>query len=409
MKIGIYISGLGQLNDNNSVEKYAERLKNEMNFNTRYLQYQTKTEKINYTKDKESIIVSIYEKSSPSEIIYKFYDFRYHEILTEKFNGRSLIFKSFWLLLLVIGKFPLIIKRIFSPASYSRPFQLFYVFSIFLVLSFSLVLMIPAVLEIMTNTFKENHIDLLVLKNFIYKGDIPYLAIDCKNARFCLDIDKISKGIILFTALLVLIIPNANTIITNLATNFVCANDYLQHGSQRQLIQGNLEHLVDYVTEHENDCEIHLHTYSFGTILGLDYIYPYGIKASQNALKYCKAIITIGTPYEFVNSYYPKFYKNREVKPGDYLQWLNVYSIADALGTNFRRDSTIGAAEFGLENTLNKPININYEVSPLNKAFITDFIMLHSIRTHEMYWDPKTEGQSCLGLIYNEMKFRSLI
>ncbi|MFC3161078.1 hypothetical protein ACFOEQ_23950 [Chryseobacterium arachidis] len=83
MKTGIYISALGKAIDRNSVERYAERFKNEMNFNTNGLQYETKTEKINYTKNKESLVVSIYEKSSPDDIVYKFYDFKYHDILTE--------------------------------------------------------------------------------------------------------------------------------------------------------------------------------------------------------------------------------------------------------------------------------------------------------------------------------------
>ncbi|MFC3161077.1 hypothetical protein ACFOEQ_23945 [Chryseobacterium arachidis] len=211
----------------------------------------------------------------------------------------------------------------------------------------------------------------------------------------------------MFTSLLVLIIPNANTVITELATNFVCANDYLQHGSQKQLIQGNLEHLVDYITENETDCEIHFHSYSFGTILALDYAYPYGTKPSKNALTYCKSIITIGTPYEFVNSYYSRFYENRQIQPGDSLQWMNIYSTADALGTNFRKDKNAGEAEFGVLGASNKPQNINYEVSPVKGIF--DFMMLYSIRVHEMYWDETSEGQSCLGLIYNEMKNRNLI
>lgn len=112
MKIGIYISGLG-LSKSNSVKKYAERLKNEINFNTNGLQYETKTEKINYSKDRESTVVSIFEKNSTGNPIYKFYDFKYNEILTEDFKNRTLIYKSLWLFALVVRKFPLIIKEYF--------------------------------------------------------------------------------------------------------------------------------------------------------------------------------------------------------------------------------------------------------------------------------------------------------
>jgi hypothetical protein len=399
MKIGIYISALGKPIDRNSVEKYVERFKNEINFSTNGLQYETKTEKISYTKNRESLVVSIYEKKSPNDIIYKFYDFKYHEILTDNFTNRSLIFKSFWLFTLVISKFPLIIKKVFLPRNYNKSLQSLYVFSIFLILSLSLFLMLPATLEVTFDFFSKH---MLELKNSIWNKDIWFLSMSWFDW-----IKPFSKVIVVFTSLLVAIVPSADLLIKDLATNFICANDYLQHGSQKQLIQGNLEHLVDYISENEKDCEIHFHAYSFGTILALDYIYPYGTKASQNALQYCKAIITIGNPYEFTNSYYSKFYDNRQTQPGDNLQWINIYSIADALATNFRKDGNLGEAEFGIGKALNKPFNINYEVTPVKGIF--DFIMLYSIRVHEMYWDNSAEGQSCLGLIYGEMKVRNLI
>lgn len=414
MKIGIYISGLG-ISKSNSVENYAERLKNEINFNTNGYQYETKIEKIHYSKSRESTVVSIVEKKSPENPVYKFYDFKYNEILTEDFKGRTLIYKSLWLFALVIRKFPLIIKRIFIPQNYSKPGQLMYVFSIFLILSLSLVLMFPAVLEATGQFFSKESGKMTELRKLIPIGDLKYISmkgifIDLPNKRYIgIDFNWFSKLIILFTALLVLLVPNANTIITDLATNFVCANDYLQHGSKKQLIQGNLEHLVDYITENEKGCKIHFHAYSFGSVLALDYVFPYGVKASKNSLQYCEAIVTIGTPYEFVNSYYPEFYNNRQTQPGDQLQWLNVYSAADALGSNFRKDGIAGDSEISFKGASNKPFNINYEVYPIGKFSIIDFIMLYSIKVHDMYWDENTEGQSCLGLVYQEMKGKGLM
>lgn len=403
MKIGIYISGLGQSFVNETVEKYSERLKNEMSYNTNGIEYEIKTEKINYTADKESTVVSICEKNEQGKIVYKLYDFKYHEILTEKFNSYSLILKNLWLFLLVFKKIPLIIKRLFIPLSYNRPFQTLYLFFIFFIIACAVLLMLPATLSVITNFFGNEKVSGLVLefKNKIGIEDIPLIS---KTA-----IENISKIIVSITALLLLIVPNANVLIANLATEFVCANDYMEHGVQRQLLQGNLELLVDYITEKENDCKIHFHTYSFGSILAIDYIYPFGNKVSKNAEVFCEAIITIGTPFEFVKSYYPQFYQSRKTELGDKLHWLNVYSIADALATNFRNDSKIGEAEFGIEKTSNKPSNINYEVATINKFGVADFFMLHSIKVHGMYWDNKTEGQSCLRLVYDEMNRRNLI
>jgi hypothetical protein len=403
MKIGIYISGLGQSFVNESVEKYTERLMNEMNFNTNGIEYEIKTEKINYAVDRASTVVSIFEKNEQGKLMYKVYDFKYHELLTEKFNSYSLVLKNLWLFLLVFKKTPLIIKRLFSPASYNRPFQTFYLFFIFFIIASSVLITIPAIFDlILTSKISEA---ILTLKNTIYSKDIPYISqagIDTVSQR-------VSPIIVSVIALLLLLVPNANILISNLATEFVCANDYMEHGAQRQLLQGNIELLVDYITENEKDCKIHFHTYSFGSILAIDYIYPFGNKVSKNAEMFCEAIITIGTPFEFVKSYYPQFYQSRKTELGDKLHWLNVYSIADALATNFRNDSKIGDAEFGIEKTSNKPSNINYEVATINKFGVADFFMLHSIRVHGMYWDNKTEGQSCLRLVYAEMSKRNLI
>jgi len=403
MKIGIYISGLGQSFVNETVEKYSERLMNEMSFNSNGVEYEIKTEKINYTVDRTSTVVSICEKNEQGKLMYKVYDFKYHEILTEKFNSYSLVLKNLWLFLLVVKKTPLIIRRLFIPASYNRPFQTLYLFFIFFIITSSVLITIPAVFDLILTSKISDAI--LALKNSIYHKDIPYISQTCIKTVS----ETMSPIIVSAIALLLLLVPNANFLIANLATEFVCANDYMEHGVQRQLLQGNLELLVDYITENEKDCKIHFHTYSFGSIIAIDYIYPFGNKVSKNAEVFCEAIITIGTPFEFVKSYYPQFYQSRSKELGDKLHWLNVYSIADALATNFRNDSKIGDSEFGIEKTSNKPSNINYEVATLNKFGVVEFFMLHSIRVHGMYWDNKIEGQSCLRLVYDEMSKRNLI
>lgn len=402
MKIGIYISGLGQSFAHESVEKYTERLMNEMSYSTTGVEYELKTEKISYTKDRNSTAVSICEKKDGGKTVYKIYDFKYHEILTEKFNTYPLLVKNFLLLILVIKKIPLIIKRLFSPDNYNRPVLTLYIFMMFFIIACAVLLMLPATLNIITDfmnndSFKEA---LAIIKKTIGSSDIPYMSKD--------GITSISETIVTLTALLLLILPNANVLLTNLATEFGCANDYIEYGIQKQLLQGNLELLVDYISEKEQGCKVHFHTYSFGTIVAFDYVFPFGNKVTTNAEKFSEAIITIGTPFEFIKSYYPRFYKNRNSELGNKLCWINIYSIADALATNFRRDAQIGEAEFGIDQSSIKPINLNYEVASLNKWGLVDFFMLHGIKAHGMYWDSKTEGQSCLRLIHDRMKAENL-
>jgi hypothetical protein len=207
---------------------------------------------------------------------------------------------------------------------------------------------------------------------------------------------------------LLLIMPNANILIANLATEFVCANDYLERGSQRPLIQGNLDLLVNYISENEPDCKIHFHAYSFGSIVAIDHIFPFGKEVTRNTKTFCEALITIGTPFEFIKAYYPRFYLSRKMDMAARITWINIYSIADALATNFRKDAAAGESEFGVDTSSIKPINQNYEVIPISKGVMA-FLMLSSLKAHGMYWDPKTEGQSCLGIVLEELRNNGLI
>jgi hypothetical protein len=415
MKTGIYISGLAQSFATESVEKYATRLMNEMSFDSNGVGYELKTEKVNYGVGRESSVVSICEKNKEAKVVYKLYDFEYHDVLTEKFNSHSLIVKNIKLFLLVIRKFPMIFLRMFSSNSYNRPGQTFYLFTIFLIITCAILLMLPATIKVVCEFLEQDKIvkwtdtifGRLSFASLPSWLDIPGISI---SKMVSIDgLNDISAGIISVTAVALLFRPNANALISNLATEFVCANNYIQHGTQKQVIQGNLELLVDYITEKDPDCKIHFHSYSFGTIVALDFVYPYGNSVTKNAEHYCEAIITIGTPFEFIKSYYEDFYKKRKLELGDRLVWINIYSIGDALGTNFRRDARIGEAEFGIEKTSAKPININYEVAYVRRANIINIVTLYHIKAHGMYWDSKPEGQSCMRYVYSEMGKQKLI
>lgn len=398
MKVGIYIPGLGQSFVQESVEKYAARLMNEMSFTKTGVSCELKSEKIHYAENKESTVVSICEKSEQgTKIIYKIYDFQYNKILTEKYNSFSLLMKSLWLFGLVLQKIPIILKRIFIPANYNRPIQTLYMFVIFLTIASAVLLMLPAMLSLITDFF--NHEVLTDFKKTFGLKDVAFIS---KSGMTTL-----AKFITSTTALVLLVIPNANVLITNMATEFVCANDYMDRGMQRQLLQGNLELLVEYISEKEKGSKIHFHAYSFGSIVAIDFIFPFGNRVSKNALNLVEALITVGTPYEFIKSYYPLFYRNRQNELGDKVFWINVYSIADALATNFRKDAKPGDSQFGIENSKTKPVNLNYEVTPVKNGFI-DFLLLYSIKAHGMYWDSKIEGQSCLRLINHELNDRNI-
>lgn len=383
-KIGIYITGLGQSFQQESIEKYAAIFKNELNVNSDDV-YCCKIEKVHYTDDQISTVVNIINQSKNDEIVYKFYEFKYNDLLTEKFSTYNIFLKNLFLLFLVVRKFPLLFIRLFKSESYRRAGQTFYVFGIFFMISMAIIFLLPS----------------LIL--FVNKIDVPN---DIKNHYLLKIVDcltKISTVFVPIITFLLLIIPQSKALVTTLATEFACADGYIQFGDQGQLILGDLDLLIDYIQVHEKNSKIHIHSYSFGSILALDLLFPIGNDPSKNNKNLIELLITVATPYEFIEAYYPGFYLNRNLELQDSIKWLNVYSISDALATNFRKDALIGPAEFGLKNATLLPINVNYEIAQTQKKSIFNFITLHHLKMHRIYWDDSIQGQSCMRKICNEM------
>jgi len=93
--IGIYISGLGQSLHQENVLKYAERFKNELLFNENGTSYDLKSEIITYSGKNTSKVVKIVKKEKEEEkVVYTFYEFEYHELLTERFKKRNILLKN---------------------------------------------------------------------------------------------------------------------------------------------------------------------------------------------------------------------------------------------------------------------------------------------------------------------------
>lgn len=404
MKTGIYINGLGESVTNENAIDYATRLTNEMNKNDDDYSYTIKIEKIKYTKEQKSNVITIIKTNQHTEAkenIYNIYEFKYGEILTKSFTNKNLIYKNYLLFSIVITKLPILIwKSINPPKRFQSPFQTLYIFSLFLLLACTILIMLPATLSLFLNDQLINTIKNI---DFLYKG-IQMLNI---NKEFLINL---SKFFVSFITLLLLLLPKANIYITQLATEFVSAHLYLQYGQQKGIILGNLDQLYEYIVTSKPDTEIHLHAYSFGSLIALDYVYPYKAELTGNTLKRTKGLITIGTPFDFINTYYPSYYKDRNTtieQKG--LQWLNVYSIVDPLASNFRNDANADIAQYGIIDNSSTPININYETINTNNFGFFNYMLLNNLKVHGMYWSETTDGKSCLDPIYIKMNELNMI
>ena len=203
---------------------------------------------------------------------------------------------------------------------------------------------------------------------------------------------------------LVLFIPESSTLLTRVAAEFTTIDNYIQYGEQAQIIQGNLDALIEYIVENEENPNIHLHTYSFGSIIALDALFPIGTEPCNNILNNIKLLITVGAPYEFIDNYYPNFYTDRTDKMSEKIEWINVYSTMDAFASNFRKDNEVGNAQYGIKGKKEVPFNLNYEIARREKYNLFSFLTLKHITMHQSYWDDSKSGQSCTRLIFNKMK-----
>jgi hypothetical protein len=388
MVIGIYISGLGQSTNKESVEKYSARYIKELEYSTSGINYYSKVEKIYYNDDQSSLAVRIYQhskeqqKSDKDTVIYTFYDFEYNELLIQKFQNKNLLSKNNALLLLVIRKIPRLITSLFKKKTYTKGVQTFYMFLLFLIMALAVLLLIPSLTLIFDKLHIENHYLIYFKKNY---GDLIKLAMS-------------------ITTLLILFIPESSTLLTKVAAEFITIDSYIQYGEQAQIIQGNLDALIEYIVENEENSTIHLHTYSFGSIIALDALFPIGTEPCDNILNNIKLLITVGAPYEFINNYYPNFYTERTDKISQKIEWINVYSTMDAFASNFRNDNKVGEAKYGIMSRKEVPINLNYEIARREKYNLFSFLTLKHITMHQSYWDDSKSGQSCTRLIFNKMK-----
>jgi len=395
-KIGIHITGLGQSVDNETVEKYAERLKNELSFTTTGYEYFLKTEKIFYIPEKSSTVVQLIKrdkKTTIEELVYKIYDFQYHNILTDKFNHRNIFFKSLILFGLVLKKTPQIVLRLFNRNGFSRPGQTFYAFFMLFIISLFILFLIPTCIDFLTTTN-------------INSSKNPQVT-DLFNK---IDFEKIKKVTLSITTLFLLFAPQSKTIISSLASEFACVDGYINNGEQSQVLLGNLDLLIEYIAENETEPEIHFHCYSYGCIIAMDALFPVAeIPPSDNIQNLTKLLITIGNPFEFINAYYPFFYNNRSTVMADKIKWKNIYSLSDTFATNFRKDTNRGEAEFGIKNAPILPENINYEITSVKRMNLLDFLFLSNIKMHKCYWDSSTIGASCLKVLIPSMRDKKFI
>jgi hypothetical protein len=295
-----------------------------------------------------------------------------------------------------------LLLRLFKSESYRRTGQTFYVFGIFFIISLAILFLLPATYVFVEHIIKSAGDE--IVKNGIHVAIPKPVVVNGFLSKIATWVSNFGLLVVPITTLILLVVPQSSILVTTLAAEFACADSYIQYGDQSQLILGDLDLLMEYIQVNEKGSKIHIHSYSFGTVIAMDLLFPIGNDPSKNSKELVELLLTVGTPYEFINAYYPSFYLTRNLEMQDKIKWLNVYSISDALATNFRKDALVGDSEFGIKSSTLKPININYEIAAFQKNGIFNFFMLQHIKAHRLYWFPFSQGQNCMRRVYNQME-----
>jgi hypothetical protein len=127
-------------------------------------------------------------------------------------------------------------------------------------------------------------------------------------------------------------------------------------------------------------------------------------------------LITIGSPFDFIRTFWPDYFTERHDRTGTPRRWINVYSEVDVLGSNFldepswrekrryRRADAAGKRAIEAEwaqtlaqgvdlrdSTMRRPAeadNISFGPGQNGGSLsLLEYVRLTGFRVHAMYWD----------------------
>lgn len=212
----------------------------------------------------------------------------------------------------------------------------------------------------------------------------------------------IFQWIVVLVALAQLVVPklaeNLRHGIERSAIDFMSVIDYFSLSTRREPIEGHFLDLLECIAEKAAYHHVYVITCSFGGIVALDAIFP-GTHDPVQRVNIIDGLVTIGNPFDFCRSVWPKFFQQRRELAGKALCWINVYSPIDILGSNFRNSDEVGECDLRLMKGIglkrNAPKNIPYPRNISYRDFgLLELLTFIGLRAHATYLQAVTEGET---------------
>ncbi len=392
MKIIIYLPGLGydffEISGFNYAERYMSSL-DKMNpkKEVKYL-LEKKELMYGYMSNIPSQVTSIFEYENDlqdKKETHRIYEFYYADSLTEKFKNRNIIVKLIMMLFTLLSKSFTFLKTfaLSQNLNFKKRLESLYFFTILGIIAIYAIILFPAILASFTSLLgKIANLDLE--DSLVFWYNLSYL-------------------ISTLTAIVTTTSPDFRKFISNTATEFLCLDYYITLSDNKLEIIGKLESLVEKIAEDEDYDNIELHGYSFGSIILMDSIFPYGNAPALRLTKEVDKIVTIGCPHDFICTFYPDYFKDREyITESSLKKWLNIYSDIDILSSNFRADDKKEDGKFKLTNSNFQVKNIFFNIINPDSLNFWSHLGIIGIRAHKLFWGKGVDSSSCLNMVVNE-------
>ncbi len=327
------------------------------------------------------------------------YMLEYRQNLIERYENRNLLAKTLLLLVALPRSVTRILRAMIKKkTSKTRPEQLQLLYAL------SIICLLIVYVAILIGALGSLIVDSHVLANVLPQIKFP---------QFFGWFSKASQWTVVVGAVLLLFLPpkfNFKERISQAAVDYLCMVYYLNLGDQRNTIVGRLETFIDEIsrvseTERKSSGKgyrnIHLFSYSFGSIIALDALFPAG-RSPGRPLRDIHTLVTIGCPFDFVRTFWSRYFDQRREYVKDHpVRWLNVYSPLDVLASNFRNDSqtskatiSIRAQELSADADVPAPCNVRFhEGLDHSELSFSDSLTLLGLRAHSMYWSSEAETE----------------
>ena len=222
-----------------------------------------------------------------------------------------------------------------------------------------------------------------------------------------------NSGIVVFTFGAYVVRFDVKALLAQAAPQVAYLSDYLSVGMHRNAIVGSLLRRLDHLDQQTEVQyrKVHIIAYSFGSVIALDTLFSQETAPGKSVAR-VDTLVTIGCPFDFVRTYWPTYFQGRNALPNIPRRWVNVYSYADVLGSNFLDELPTADKPTGIKTNIaaesprrpNDADNISFGPRQEDVAKFWERVRFIGFRSHRMYWDGEEENAvACFGPIVEKL------